>query len=161
MVRHRRPGFSSTTFLDTFLGTHAMILTLPLINHFSALIQSGILGLLLIFSYLHKGARYVIAGLILLLIGFKILLPVVRWLYIIFKLVAMLGFYIHYFQVGVGLIVMGAGGVILFVEGLLKELEKNREAERERKREEEEREREKEREKERTQNGRKKHTRKK
>jgi hypothetical protein len=72
----------------------------------------------------------------------------------------MLGFYIHYFQVGIGFIMTGVGAAILFVEGLVKELEKNRQQERERKREEE-RERETQREREREQNGRNKRTRKK
>ena len=156
----RSYGKTPEAFVN-FLDPHPMILTLPLISHFSALTQSGILGLLIVFSYLNKGARYVIGGLIVLLIGFKVLLPIVRWAYIIFKWVAMMGFYLHHFQVGIGFILSGAGGVILFVEGLLKELEKNRQAERERKREEEEKEREREREQEREKNARKRNTRKK
>ena len=123
-----------------------MIFTLPLITHFSALTQSGILALFILVSYLHKGARYVIAGLILAFIGSKALLPVARWAYIIFKWIATMGFYVHYFQIGIGFIATGIGGVVLFVEGFLKELEKHRQEERERKREEEERERESERE---------------
>jgi hypothetical protein len=132
-----------------------MILTLPLISHFSALTQSEILAFLIVLSYLHKGARYVIAGLILALIGSKILLPVARWGYIIFKWIAMMGFYIHYFKVGIEFITSGIGAAVLFGEGFLEEVEKNRREERRRKREEEEEEREREREREREQNGRK------
>lgn len=114
-----------------------MILCLPLISHFSALTQSGILALLIILSYLHKGARYIITGLVISLIGFKVLVPTVRWLYILFKWIAMLGFYVQYFQVGVGFISTGIAAAIAFVEGGLRELEKSRQEERERKQEEE------------------------
>lgn len=68
----------------------------------------------------------------------------------------MLGFYIHYFQVGIGFITTGVGAAIVFGEGLLKELESQHE-ERVRRREEEAREREMERE----QNGKKKRARRK
>jgi hypothetical protein len=147
-----------------------MILTLPLINQFSALTQSGILALLIVVSYLHGRARYVIVGLILAFLGFKCLLPVARWGYVIFKWIAMLGFYIHYFQAGIGFIMSGIGGVAIFGEGLIKEMEKKRREERlrkeeeeERKREEEERKREEEnmRERETEQNAKKKRTRRK
>jgi hypothetical protein len=121
-----------------------MILTLPLINQFSALTQSLILALLIVVSYLHRGARYVIAGLILAFVGSKCLLPVARWGYMIFKWIAMLGFYIHYFQAGIGFIMTGIGAVAMFGEGLIKEMEKNRREERLRKEEEEERKREEE-----------------
>lgn len=103
---------------------HLPALTFPLINKFSALTQSGILALLLLISYLHKGARYLVLGLILTYVGFKTIIPIGSWCYAIFKWIAMFGFYITYFQIGIGFIATGIGGVFVFLENLTKEGEK-------------------------------------
>ncbi|KAF8066510.1 hypothetical protein FPV67DRAFT_1190689 [Lyophyllum atratum] len=92
------------------------ILTLPLIGHYPALHQSLILALLLLISYFHKRARYLLSGLVLLFLGYKTVVPIARVGYAVFKGVAMLGFYVHYFQVGVGVIMAGIGGVMIFLE---------------------------------------------
>jgi hypothetical protein len=105
-----------------------MILTLPLINQFSALTQSGVFASLLIISYLNKRARYLVLGLILTYIGVKFIIPVSRWTFTIFKWIAMLGFYGTYFQIGIGFIATGLGGVILFIEKLSTEREQDRTA---------------------------------
>ncbi|RDB16560.1 hypothetical protein Hypma_002760 [Hypsizygus marmoreus] len=101
-------------------------IALPLISNFSALTQSGILAILLIISYLHKGARYLVSGLIFAYVGFKTIVPISRWCFAVFKWIAMMGFYITYFQAGVGFIVLGIMGVVGFLEGLVKEHERGK-----------------------------------
>lgn len=102
------------------------VLTLPFISQFSALAQSGILGSLLLLSYLHKGARYLVSGLILAYVGYKTLVPISVWAYTLFKWIAMFGFYVTYFQIGVGFIATAIGVVLVFFENLLQENEKKR-----------------------------------
>lgn len=103
-----------------------MILSLPLINQFSALTQSGILALLLVISYVNRRARYIVLGLILAYIGAIIIIPVSKLAFTIFKWIAMLGFYGTYFQIGIGFIATGLGAVLVFFENLSTELEKDR-----------------------------------
>ncbi|GLB40828.1 hypothetical protein LshimejAT787_0900430 [Lyophyllum shimeji] len=61
------------------------VLTLPLISRFSALQQSGILALLILISYFHRGARRLFSALILAFVGYKSFVPAVSLCYKIFK----------------------------------------------------------------------------
>jgi len=79
-----------------------MFFALPFISEYSAKIQAGILSVLLLASYLNRRARVAIGGLAGIYLAFKILVPLVGWLWYIFKGIAWLGFYIHYFQVAIG-----------------------------------------------------------
>ncbi|KIM38497.1 hypothetical protein M413DRAFT_242357 [Hebeloma cylindrosporum] len=79
-----------------------MFFALPFISEYSAKVQIGILSVLLLASYLNRRARIAIAGLASVYLAFKILGPLVRWLWYLFKGIAWLGFYIHYFQVAIG-----------------------------------------------------------
>jgi len=81
-----------------------MFLALPFISEYSVKIQAGILSVLLLSSYLNRRARVAIGGLVSLYLAFKILVPLVGWLWSIFKGIAWLGFYIHYFQVAIGFV---------------------------------------------------------
>ncbi|KAF9456667.1 hypothetical protein BDZ94DRAFT_1275107 [Collybia nuda] len=103
-----------------------MIPTLPLIHQFSALTQSGILASLLLISYLNTRARYLVLTLLSLYLGAKIVPPICKWGLVLFKWIAMLGFYGTYFQIGLGFVVTGFGGVLVFFENAAKELEKGR-----------------------------------
>ncbi|KAF5372368.1 hypothetical protein D9615_009258 [Tricholomella constricta] len=115
--RSRPRGHSATTTTKMELP----VLNLPFISQFSALHQSCIFAFLLIVSYLHRGARYLVSGLILAFVGYKAIVPISLWSYKIFKWIAMFGFYITYFQTGVGFIMTGIGGVIMFLENLAKD----------------------------------------
>ena len=79
-----------------------MFFALPLISQYSAKVQVGILSVLLLASYLNRRARVATSGLASIYLAFKILVPLIGWLWNIFKGIAWLGFYIHYFQVAVG-----------------------------------------------------------
>jgi hypothetical protein len=96
-----------------FLQFHV---ALPLIHHYSIKVQLLVLFLLLILSYLHRGARRSIAFLSTAYIAFKIIVPTFRLLVWLFKAIAMFGFYVHYFQIGLGFII--AGAMFIFDDGL-------------------------------------------
>jgi len=91
-------------------------IAIPLIHNFSLKIQLLVLFLLLVGSYLHRGARRTIAFLCTAYLAFKVIVPLSRLLFWLFKAIAMFGFYVHYFQVGLGFIV--AGVVFIFDDGL-------------------------------------------
>jgi len=107
--------------------SNAMYFAIPLINYFSVKIQITILLSLLFISYLNRGARFVIAGLATVYLAFKLLIPLFRLLFWIFKGIAMFGFYVHFFSVGAGFIITAVAFV--FGDGLemlLRELEKRK-----------------------------------
>jgi hypothetical protein len=79
-----------------------MFFALPFISEYSAKVQVGIILVLLLASYLNGRARVAIGGLASIYLAFKILVPLVGWLWYIFKGIAWLGFYIQYFQVAIG-----------------------------------------------------------
>jgi len=91
-------------------------IAIPLIHHFSIKIQLLILFLLLVGSYLHRGARRTITILSTAYLAFKVIIPFFRLLFWLFKAIAMFGFYFHYFQVGMGFIV--AAVLFVFDDGL-------------------------------------------
>jgi len=93
-----------------------MIFALPFISEYSVKVQVGILSVLLLTSYLNRPARFAIGGLASSYLGFKILVPLIGWLWYLFKGIAWLGFYIHYFQMAIGFAL--AGIAFLFNDGL-------------------------------------------
>ncbi|KAF8875155.1 hypothetical protein BD779DRAFT_1564135 [Infundibulicybe gibba] len=89
--------------------------TLPLIGQYSTTTQIGTLSALLFISYLHRRSRVIIATLVLAYLAFRIIVPITRWIYYIFK------------AVGIGFIVVGFGYLARGWDGLetiMKELEK-------------------------------------
>ncbi|KAF8148070.1 hypothetical protein B0H34DRAFT_669173 [Crassisporium funariophilum] len=102
---------------------------LPLIHEYSIKVQLSILAMLLVASYCHRGIRFVLGGLATLYLAFHVLSPVVRWGFYAFKFIAMFGFYIHYFQIGVGIIVTGVAFVYTDgIDALTQALEQGRKA---------------------------------
>ena len=100
-------------------------IAIPFIHDYSIKVQFIFLSLLLVGSCLHRGARRTIAFLAATYLACKLVLPIFRLLLWLFKAVAMFGFYVHYFQVGLGFIV--AGTMFIFNDGLkwlVNELEK-------------------------------------
>lgn len=95
-----------------------MIISIPLINQFSALAQSGILAFLLVISYLNRRARYIVLGLILAYVGWRTIIPISQWAFAIFKWIAMLGFYVTYFQSGIGFIATCILAVLAYFENM-------------------------------------------
>jgi hypothetical protein len=93
-----------------------MYFALPFISEYSIKVQVGILSVLLLASYLNRLARFAIGGFASIYLGFKILVPLIGWLWHIFKGIAWLGFYIHYFQMAIGFAL--AGITSLFNDGL-------------------------------------------
>ena len=88
-----------------------MFFALPFISEYSAKIQAGVLSVLLLASYLNRRARFAIGGLTSIYLAFKILVPLVGCLWYIFKGIAWFGFYIHYFQVAIGFVLIAIGFV--------------------------------------------------
>jgi hypothetical protein len=100
-------------------------IAIPLIHNFSIKIQLITLFLLLFGTYLHRGTRLSICILSAAYLAFKAIVPIFRLLFWLFKSIAMFGFYVHYFQLGLGFIV--AGVLFVFDDGLkwlARELEK-------------------------------------
>ena len=93
-----------------------MHFALPFISEYSIKVQVGILLVLLLASYLNRVAKFAIGGLASIYLGFKILVPLIGWLWYIFKGIAWLGFYIHYFQMAIGFAL--AGIAFIFSDGL-------------------------------------------
>ncbi|KAJ6613170.1 hypothetical protein B0H10DRAFT_1806095, partial [Mycena sp. CBHHK59/15] len=83
----------------------------PLLHSYSLTTQFLILAALLTLSYLYRGVRISLVTLISLYTVFKVTPPLVRWGYSIFKAIAMFGFYVNFFIVGVGYIFTGAVAV--------------------------------------------------
>lgn len=102
-----------------------MFFTLPFIGSYSATVQLSVLATLLLFSYLHRGARLVIGGTALAYLGFKILVPVLGWILYIFKGLAWFGFYFYFFKKAITYIAT-AGDFILNdgLEAIIKEMGK-------------------------------------
>jgi hypothetical protein len=50
-----------------------------------------------------------VLGLVFSYIAFKIVIPVGRWGFYLFKYIALFGFYVHFFSVGIGFILSGFG----------------------------------------------------
>lgn len=108
-----------------------MSFELPFISSYSLRYQLGILLVLLFLSYLHRGVRLTLAFLATLYIGFFSIVSVIRWIYYLFKAIAMLGFYMHFFLMGLRYIILGlewAQNELDHLLGKLKE-EQNREEE--------------------------------
>jgi uncharacterized oligopeptide transporter (OPT) family protein len=100
-------------------------IAIPFIHNYSIKIQFLILSLLLAGSYLHRGARRTIAFLASAYLAFKVIVPIIRLLFWLFKAISIFGFYVHYFQIGISFI--AAGVVFVFDDGLkwlARELEK-------------------------------------
>ncbi|KAG5638604.1 hypothetical protein H0H81_011494 [Sphagnurus paluster] len=92
------------------------MLHLPFLSSFSSLHQSLILAFLIVISYFHRYARWGASGLILAFVVYESIVPVTQWAFKIFKWIAMFGFYVNYFQIGVGFIITGVGGVLAFFD---------------------------------------------
>ncbi len=102
--------------------------SLPIIRNFELKIQLSIFATLLVISYLHRIPRIVLSGLITRYVALKFLIPIAIWAFgwIIWlvKAIAMLGFYIHFFQLGLGYLANGAAFLSSDVcEWLVKSLE--------------------------------------
>ncbi|KAJ7123373.1 hypothetical protein C8R44DRAFT_783727 [Mycena epipterygia] len=96
-------------------------LPFPYLNSFSLTTQFLILLTLIAVSYFYRGFRLVLLSFIGLYTTYKIAVPLVRWGYAAFKAIAMFGFYINFFIVGVGYIATAAAALWNFPE-LLKGL---------------------------------------
>ncbi|KDR79496.1 hypothetical protein GALMADRAFT_1243127 [Galerina marginata CBS 339.88] len=102
-----------------------MHFALPLIYGYSAKVQLCVLSILLLISYLHRGARFAIAAIASAYLAFKTLIPLAGWTFYIFKGIAMFGFYITYFKIGIGYIMTAIDFVLNDgLEALIKELDK-------------------------------------
>lgn len=106
-----------------------MYFELPFISSYSLKFQLTILFILLIISYHHRGARLILACLatLYLVIGFSV--PLIRWLYYLFKAIAMFGFYVHFFRMGLVFIFIGVEWVIHELEYRLEKLGRQEERE--------------------------------
>ncbi|KAF8805076.1 hypothetical protein BYT27DRAFT_7193615 [Phlegmacium glaucopus] len=89
-----------------------MYFELPFIGSYSLKFQLTTLLILLIISYLHRGVRLILAGLTTLYLVTLCFIPLIRWTYYLFKAIALFGFYVHYFHMGIGFIVFGLGYLI-------------------------------------------------
>ena len=89
---------------------------IPFIHNYSIKVQFLVLFLLLVGSCLHRGARRTITFLVTAYLVCKLVLPTFRLLLWLFKAIAMFGFYVHYFQIGLGFI--AAGTIFIFGDGL-------------------------------------------
>lgn len=85
--------------------------SLPIIGDLELKIQLSILATLLAIGYFHRVSRLVLSGLISLYIAYTFLIPIATWTFgwviWLVKAVAMLGFYIHFFQLGLGYLAAG------------------------------------------------------
>lgn len=85
--------------------------SLPIIGNFELKTQLSILASLLAISYFHRVSRLVLSGLISLYAAYTFFIPVATWTFgwIIWsiKAIAMLGFYIHFLQLGLGYLATG------------------------------------------------------
>lgn len=84
---------------------------LPIIGELALKFQFSILAILLVVSYIHRTSRLAFSGVITLYAGYKFLVPVSVWIFgwtlWLAKGIAMLGFYIHFFQLGLGYLATG------------------------------------------------------
>jgi hypothetical protein len=124
--RFQYPSHASNALQVVFSTAIVMFfhIAIPFIHNYSIKIQFLILFFLLVGSYLHRGARRTIGLLASAYLAFKAIVPIFRLLFWLFKAIAMFGFYVHYFQIGLGLIL---AGVVLIDDGLkwlVRELEK-------------------------------------
>lgn len=104
-----------------------MSFQLPFISSYSLKYQLGTLFLLLLVSYLHRGARLTLAFLASLYIAFFSIVPVLRWTYSLFKAIAMLGFYVYFFLIGLDYILSGLEWARNKFNSLLDELKEEQE----------------------------------
>ena len=64
--------------------------------------------ILLLISYFHHGHCLTLASLASPYLAFLCFVPIIRWTYFIFKAaIAMFGFYMHYFYIGLGFLLLG------------------------------------------------------
>lgn len=103
-----------------------MLVALPFIYEYPIKVQLSILLLFLVISYVNRRARIVIGSLAGAYLGFKILVPVIGWAFLLFKSVAWFGFYIYFFQKAVHYAITSFD--YIFGEGLeslIRELDKH------------------------------------
>ncbi|KAF8901470.1 hypothetical protein CPB84DRAFT_958083 [Gymnopilus junonius] len=109
----------------------SMLFALPLIYDYSAKVQFSVLFALLLISYLNRKARVVIAILATGVIIFKLAVPLSSWAIYVAKGIAMLGFYVKFFWVGLDYIKSGVDYVFPdFLDGLVETWEKGQEEDR-------------------------------
>ena len=89
-----------------------MYFAVPFISSYSLKFQLITLFVLLFISYLHRGTRLLLACLATLYIAFLCVIPLIRWTYYLFKAIAMFGFYVHHFWMGLGFLVIGVEWVM-------------------------------------------------
>ncbi|KXN81956.1 hypothetical protein AN958_03364 [Leucoagaricus sp. SymC.cos] len=85
------------------------LVSLPVFQDLASKYQLILLASLLIFSYFQRPIRLALLGSITIYAGYKFLIPagiwVFSWIFWLAKAIAMLGFYIHFFQLGLGYLV--------------------------------------------------------
>jgi len=100
---------------------------LPLISSFSIPVQLLILTILLILSYLNRPIRLGVLASITALFAVKLLIPLFKWAFWLFKAISWAGFYLYFFQIALGYAGQAVGMVETLGDGLgmlFKELEK-------------------------------------
>ncbi|KAJ7893274.1 hypothetical protein B0H13DRAFT_1719491 [Mycena leptocephala] len=91
-------------------------LPFPYIHSYSLTTQFVILLILVATSYRYRRFRLLVLAFLGIYTTYKITVPLARWAYAAFKAIAMFGFYIHFFVLGIGYIVTGAIAVWNFPE---------------------------------------------
>ncbi|KAJ7728276.1 hypothetical protein DFH07DRAFT_930553 [Mycena maculata] len=86
-------------------------LPFPYLNSYTLTTQFVILLVLLALSYSYRTFRVALLAFLGTYAAYKITVPVVRWGYTAFKAIAMFGFYVNFFIVGVGYIFTGAAAL--------------------------------------------------
>ncbi|KAJ7762985.1 hypothetical protein B0H16DRAFT_1414313 [Mycena metata] len=77
-------------------------LPFPYLNGYALTTQFGILVALILISYRYNRIRIALIALLGIYTAYKVAFPLVRWGYIAFKAIAMFGFYVYFFLIGVG-----------------------------------------------------------
>ncbi|KAJ7025811.1 hypothetical protein C8F04DRAFT_126771 [Mycena alexandri] len=91
-------------------------LPFPYLNGYTLTTQLGILVALMLLSYRYNRVRIALIAMLGIYTAYKITLPLVRWGYIAFKAIAMFGFYVYFFVIGVGYAMNVAVGIWNFPE---------------------------------------------